>query len=46
MVGKVSAIDYEATWYYPKEQDGEGRGLLRVGVRLQCLVTTGGSTTL
>lgn len=22
MVGKVSAIDYEATWYYPKEQDG------------------------
>ncbi|GAB4815213.1 hypothetical protein N2152v2_002259 [Parachlorella kessleri] len=22
MVGKVSAVDYEATWSYPKEQDG------------------------
>ena len=30
MVGKVSAIDYEATWRYPKEQDGEhGRLSLR-----------------
>ena len=23
MLGKVSAIDYEATWRYRKEQDGE-----------------------